>query len=65
MTITWVNNVPNPAGQMGDDYKVLLVTGADGTSAVGIGSLPHPSDGKMVFSIWWKAASATTVTVTA
>ena len=63
MTITWVNNVANPAGQTGDDYKVLEITGADGTSSVQIQAQPYPSEGAMVFSVWWKAASATTATV--
>lgn len=65
MTITWANNVPNPVGQTGDENKVLVVSGADGVSSVSVASLPHPNDGSMVFSIWWKAASATTATVTA
>lgn len=66
MTISWVNYITNPAGQSGDDYKVMAVRGADGTSSVKIGSLPHPNEGSMVFSIWWKVATTpTTATVNA
>ena len=64
MTIDWVNNVANPNGLLGDAYKVLRVSGADGSS-VGISTTTYPDGGAMVFSIWWKAVTATTATVTA
>lgn len=65
MTISWVNNVPDPTGVQGDDNQVLCVSSPDGTSSVNIGSLPYPDEDGMVFSIWMKAATETTVAINA
>lgn len=65
MTIAWVSDCPNPAGQMGYtpnpaegqpyiDYRVLEATNADGEDLIRIVSEAYPPEGAMVFSIWWR-----------
>ena len=61
MTIQWVTGYVNPQGTT--DYKVLKASGADGSSAIHIGSLPYPPGTPMTFSVWWKAVSASTASL--